>query len=244
MVVWGGPECRAESVGISISINANGTPILVDNFTTGGTSTNYGTVNLTNLNAALTAAHSAYQFSALGGTSNWSGAPSGGTLGLTGTITLPAGATPDAVPVLFTESEVGFTSPSSGSGTLFSSSGATFNGAASTSSNFVQSGFNFSVFTNQYSVTPSVTSMSESATIPSFTTGYQLVNSLIISLTPGAASPGQGVASTVTDAFGVTATAKGPASSVPEPAGWVLVLSGLSLLGIAGWRRRAAAPAV
>jgi hypothetical protein len=33
-------------------------------------------------------------------------------------------------------------------------------------------------------------------------------------------------------------------SSVPEPAGWVLVLSGLSLLGIARWRRRAAVPAV
>jgi hypothetical protein len=33
-------------------------------------------------------------------------------------------------------------------------------------------------------------------------------------------------------------------SSVPEPAAWVLVLSGLSLLCIARWRRRAAAPAV
>jgi hypothetical protein len=248
MVVWGGPECRAETIGINIAVTlANGSInlVLVDTFTTGGTSTNYGTVNLTTLNAAMTAAGSHYQFSALGGTSNWSGAASGGTLSLTGTIFLPAGATPDPNPVNIFENEFGFTIPSSGSGTLFSSSGATFTGAASTSSNGVFGGFNAITFTPRYAVTPSSTTGSQSTTIASFTTPYGLNNGIGISLTGSTASP-QGASGVpqVTDAFSATATLKGPASSVPEPAGWVLVLSGLSLLGIARWRCRPAAPAV
>jgi hypothetical protein len=59
MVVFGGPECRAESIHMSI-IASGGVLIDVDNFTTGGTSTSYGTVNLANLNAALANASSNY----------------------------------------------------------------------------------------------------------------------------------------------------------------------------------------
>src|SRR5262245_19059723 len=61
---------RAASISMTIDLSV-GPTIIVDVFTSGGTATDYGTVNLALLNATLSAAGSAYQFSALGGQSNF-----------------------------------------------------------------------------------------------------------------------------------------------------------------------------
>jgi hypothetical protein len=229
MVVWGGPECRAET--IIIAITANLTPIPVTFSSQTSTS---AVVDTTALNMLMTAAGSHYQFTALGVTTNFPGTSTMETVTLTGTVTLPAGVFPDGSPLIIRAGESGFTSPSSGAGTLSSSSEATFTGAASTSSNEV-TGLNDAIQFS-YSYGPTSPSGSGSAPFPSFTTNNGVDSDIEIILNPS----GSGA---VTDAFSATATAA-EVSSVPEPAGWVLVLSGLSLLGIARWRRWAAAPAV
>jgi hypothetical protein len=52
-------NARAASISMTIQVSV-GPPIIVDNFTSGGTSTDYGTVNLALVNASLAALGSAY----------------------------------------------------------------------------------------------------------------------------------------------------------------------------------------
>lgn len=221
---------RAES--ISISIVANGTTIDVDPLIlSGATPTFYGTVDLVSLNSALVSAGSAYQFSALGGSSNWSGASTGGTLTLSGGISIAAG-TVGNTSLSITETESGFINPSGPSGTLLSSSTGNFNDAGPGNSHTANSSFN-GITTPSYLVASKITGPdpeggSASAAITSFSTPYTLTNSISFSLTPSSSGP--------SDSFGVTAKA----TAIPEPASVVTMLIGLPLplVGLAWLRRR------
>ena len=223
---------RAET--ISISIVANGSTINVDTLATGGSSTNYGTVDIVTLNTILAGDGSAYQFSALGGSSNSSGASTGGILSLTGGISIPAGIT-GSTSLTITETESGFTTPSGPSGTLTSSSSATFNDANTSNSHLADSSFN-AITTPAYTVAstsimglPNSPGNGASASIPSFATPYTLTNFISFSLTPSSSlSP--------TDGFSVSAKA----TAIPEPASVVTMLIGLPLplVGLAWLRRR------
>jgi hypothetical protein len=232
------PAARAES--ITISIVANGFTIPVDPLIlSGATSQNYGTVDLTTLNSILTTDGSAYQFSALGGNSNWSGSPSGGTLNLFGGISIPVGGT-GSTSLTITETESGFISPSGPSGTLSSSSTGNYNSASPGDSHSANSSFNaittptYVVATGPLSPGPDPETGSASAAIPSFVTPYTLTNSISFSLAPSASgSP--------SDGFGVNAKVVA-AAVVPEPASVVTMMLGmpLPLLYVAWLRRRRA----
>jgi len=229
-------EARAET--ISITVVANGVIIPVDPLTTGGSTTNYGTVDLTTLNALLTGAGSAYQFSALGGSSNWSGAPSGGILSLSGGLFIPVGGV-GSTSLTITETEDGFISPSGGSGTLNSSSTGNFNDAGPGNSHDANSSFN-AITTPTYTVASIITGPdpeggSASTGIPAFVTPYTLANFASFNLTASATASPQ-------DSFGVTVKAL---AAIPEPASLVTMLFGLPLpmvlLGLVQRRRRSQA---
>ena len=222
-------SARAEI--ITYTIDANGIPITLP--TPGGatsTSSSFSSAELTTLNSLLAADGSAYRFSALGGSSNFPGASTGGILSLSGIITV--GAT-GSTSLTLTETETGFISPSGVPGTLASSSGGTFNLAGTGNSHSADSSFN-AITTPTYTVASSSSTGPNSATgfasapIPAFTTPYALNNFISFSLnlsTPGA-----------NDAFGVTAKA----TAIPEPASVVTMLIGLPLplVGLAWLRRR------
>ncbi len=226
---------RAESIDIVISVP--GFSIVVDPLATGGTSTNYGTVDIVTLNTFLAVDGSAYQFSGLGGSSNWSGAPGGGILSLTGAISIPAG-TPGSTSLNITETESGFNSPSGFSGTLQSSSSATLNDAGTGNFHMADSTFNSTPSTASYLVASSPSTGPNSpggfasVSIPSFGTApYMLTNFISFSLTPS-------LTSSPVDNFGVTA--KATATAIPEPVSVVTMLIGLPLplVGLAWLRRR------
>jgi len=199
------------------------------------TSSTWAPTDITTLNTALTGAGSAYTFNTLGGSSNWSGAPTAGVLNLTGIVTV--GATGNTI-LTVTETEMGFIAPASGlPGTLTSSSSVTFNnpGTGSVGSQTTDSSFNATT-------TPMVTLMS-SGTFPNspppgppgsapivFTTPYTLDNYISFSL--NTSTPGG------TDNF--TLAGRVTSVVVPEPSSAVIMLIGLplSLVGLAWLRRR------
>jgi hypothetical protein len=210
---------NAQAEVISITIEANGVTIPVDPLTTGGTPQNYGTVDITTLNTLLTAAGSAYQFSALGGSSNWSGAPAGGILQLSGGIFIPAGAV-GSTSLTITQTEDGFISPSGPHGTVSSASTGTFNDAGPGNSHDANSSFN-AITTPTYTVASTSTGPDpqgnmSAADIPTFVTPYTLSNFISFALAPGASSSPQ-------DSFGVTVKAL----AIPEPASSTIMLIGL-----------------
>jgi len=230
LLVVANRSARAEI--ITYTIDANGIPITLP--TPGGatsTSSSFSSAELTTLNAQLAADGSAYTFSALGGSSNYPGASTGGILSLAGIVTV--GAT-GSTSLTVTEMETGFISPSSVPGTLTSSSSVTFNNAGTGNSQTTHSSFNAIT-------TPPMTLASSSSTGPNspnpgppgtapiaFTTSYALDNSISFSLstsTPGAV-----------DNFTLSAKA----TAVPEPASVVTMLIGLPLplVGLAWLRRR------
>lgn len=230
MLAFEGRAAHAES--ISITIVANGTTILVDPFvTTGADKQNYGSVDLVALNSALISAGSAYRFSALGGSSNWAGAPSGGTLTLSGEIRIPAG-TSGSTSLTITEKEDGFTSPSGVSGTLLSSSTGNYNDAGPGNSHDANSSFN-AITTPTYTVAstntgPDNQGKNTSTPIGAFVTPYSLSNFISFSLTPSSSTP--------TDGFSVTAKAT---AVIPEPASMLMMMIGLPLpLVSVAWLRR------
>jgi hypothetical protein len=236
MLAFEGGEARA---GIDITMSVGGgppvdlilftTPLVTDP----GQLNTYGTVDLTLLNTFLTGAGSAYQFTSLGGSSNWAGAPTGGTLSLTGGIVIPAGVV--GIPGLtLTETESGFTSPSGITGTLKSTSQGNYSDAGPPNSHDAQSSFN-AITTSLYTVASTSTGPdheqnSASAAIPAFVTPYALNNFISFSLAPSATS-------SPTDNFNVVA---GVTSAIPEPASVVTMMLGmpLSLVCMAWLRRR------
>jgi hypothetical protein len=240
IIVLEGATARAES--ISITIVANGVPIAVDPLIiSGATSQNYGTVDLTTLNALLVGAGSAYQFGALGGSSNWSGDPNGANLSLGGEIHILPGATGSTM-LTITETEGGFASPVGPGGMLASSSGATFVGASPGDNHMASSSYNLTNVPD-YAVSakfpPSPGTDGEGTNAPLLPVGivvspYTLNNfiSFNLALTPGG----------VSDAFGVSAQVT---TAIPEPASMVMMAFGLPipLLGAAWLRRRRKAEA-
>jgi hypothetical protein len=218
-------------VGPPIDLAAFTTPLVTDP----GQLNNYGTVNLDLLNATLTGLGSAYQFSALGGDSNWAGAPSGGILSLHGGIYIPTGVTGSTVLTL-TETESGFASPSGSSGgLLMSSSVGNYNDAGPPNSHSASSTLNGSVTAGPYTV-PSTktgpdpeTGEASIATGP-FVTPYTLTNFISFNLIPSA---------TLQPTDGFSVTAKIVSTVIPEPASIVTMTMGLPipLLGLT-WMRR------
>lgn len=219
---------RAES--ISITITGPGFSIPVDALITGGaTPTFYGNVDITTLNTLLSTDGSSLQFSALGGSSNWSGATSGGILSLTGGISNVFGSS-GTNSLTITETEMGFNTPIGSSGALFSSSTGNYNNAGPGNFHTADSSFN-AVTTPSYTLSstisgPDPTTGSAMAPIPSFSTPYTLVNTIHFKLPTLGAD----------DSFGVTAKA----TAIPEPASVVTMLIGLPLplVGLAWLRRR------
>ena len=210
---------RAET--ISVKITVPGATILVDSFTTGRTPTDYGNVNISGLNAALSAAGSAYEFAPginLLGSSGWPGGPSLGFLNLNGDLLLPSGAT-GSTSLSITESESGFLLPSSGSPNilLFNSSVAEFSNRGMAGDSQVSDSSFDSL--PPVAVTLISTGLESGATferIP-LSTPYSLQNTIAFHLTPG-----------VSDPFFV----EGGVAPAPEPSAAVLL--SVVLAGFAG----------
>jgi len=235
MIALEGREARAGIV-ITMSING-GAPLDLIAFTTPlatdpGQLNNYGTVDLTGLNTTLAAAGSAYQFTSLGGSSNWAGSPTGGSLSLTGGIAIPAGVV-GTTSLTLTETESGFTSPSGISGTLLSTSQGNYSDAGPGNSHDAQSSFN-AINTPLYNVASTQTGPDHeqgqaSAGIAAFVTPYTLVNFISFHLTPSSSIP--------TDNFNVVAGVT--SAAIPEPVSMVTMLIGLPLpLMCLAWVRR------
>ena len=235
------PEANA---GITITMTVDGSgPIDLAAFTTPlatdpGQLNSYGTVDLTGLNTFIAGLGSAYQFSALGGSSNWSGALSGGTLSLTGGIYIPTGVTGNT-DLTLTETETGYSIPSgTAPGSLTSSSTGNYNDAGPGNSHSANSSFD-ALTTATYLVAskntgPDPETGSATMAIP-FSSPYSLSNFISFALTPSTTSQ-------PTDSFGVTA--KVTASAVPEPATVITMSVGLlPLMGIVLHRRRQRAKA-
>src|SRR5271157_70033 len=229
----------AHAESIDIMISGPGFSFDLSAFQTGvPTPLNFGSVDTSAaslLNSTLVADGSAYQISAIGGTSNFPG----GFLRLTGEAYIPAGAI-GSTTLTITETETGFTLPSGPlGGTLTSSTSSTYS-AGSPNSAMAQSTYNLGlpsvVSTSLYTITPPPPSLgvnpppvpiSSLAAVP-----YSLTNVITISLVPpNSTTP-------VSDGFSVQATV----TAVPEPASVVTMLIGLplSLVGLAWLRRRTA----
>jgi hypothetical protein len=216
-----------------MTIVANGTTIPVDPLIiSGASSTDYGTVNLTALNTELAAAGSAYQFSALGGSSNFSGSITGGVLQLNGGIFIPTGGS-GSTSLTITETENGFTKPAGSLGFLASSSTGNFNSAGPGNSHSAFSSFN-TTSTPTYTLASTLSGPdpevgSASAGLSTFGTPYTLTNGISFNMTPSGSSSPQ-------DGFSVSSFAA--ISSAPEPASLVAMLSAAPAL-LFFWRRRA-----
>jgi hypothetical protein len=239
MFLLGQGESRA---GIVITMTVDALPpVNLIAFTTPlatdpGQLNNYGTVDLTAINTFLSGANSAYTFTSLGGSSNFSGAPVGGSLSLTGglTLTSPGGSTS----LVLNETETGFTSPVGPFGTLASTSQGNFSFAGPPNAHGALSSFN-GLSTQLYTVASTIPGVGPdheqngiTAHIPSFITPYSLTNTIEFSLVPGAAAP--------TDNFNVVAGV----TAIPEPASVVMMLLGLPCpLVCLAWVRRLRAAA-
>jgi hypothetical protein len=227
-------EARAANISMTIDLSS-GPPIIVDLFTTGGTATDYGTVNLALLNAALTARGSAYTFNALGGQSNFPGTSAQGQLTISGGIQISAGSLGDTF-LKITETETGFTSPTGPSGSLQSASAGVFSNADAGTGHTASSAFN-GTSTPTYSVLSTGLSLNggggaSSAGVAPVASLYSLTNVITFGLSPKPFL-------NVVDGFGVAARIE--AAAVPEPASLVTMMMGVPFpLVIFGLLRRRA----
>jgi len=227
---------RAES--ISMTITGGGGAILVDTFIlSSATSQFYGNVDIASLNAALVTHGYAYQFSALGGGSDWAGTLAQGTMNVSGGLSIIPGVGGTHTDMTITETEGGFTDPHSlGMGTLMSSSTGNFTNQVAGAGHTASSAFNatstptYTVFATTAGGAPGPDpegGVGFAMVGPPVPTLYTLTNVITFGLTPNAGA-------TVTDSFGVTATI-----SVPEPATLVTMLMGIPLpLVVLGLLRR------
>jgi hypothetical protein len=232
-------EGRAAGV-IHMTIDlGGGTTINVDTFRTGGSATSYGDVNLANLNAALAADGSAYQFTGLGGGSNNPGTALQGQLTLTGGIEIAAGTTNTNTTLIITETEGSFTNPSGTNGNLQSASSATYANQVAGPGQTAMSAYN-ATSTSSYTVNssglpPNAEGNQTSIGVNASVIPYSLTNVLSFSLVPQAGLD-------VTDQFGLTATLT--ASTIPEPSSVAIMLTsmpvGIVLMGYFRRRRTAA----
>jgi hypothetical protein len=224
-------EARAEV--ISMLITGPGGAILVDTFITGGsTSQIYGSVDLAGLNTALAASGYAYQFAALGGSSNWPGTAAQGTLNVSGGVGIVPGVGGGFTSMTLTETEDGYTAPTGPAGVLLSSSTGNFTNQPAGGGHSASSAFNLFT-TPTYSVLSTTTDPNPQGGIAGAAGGplptlYRLTNSITFGLTPSATV-------VVSDGFSVTATVV----TIPEPASLVMFLTGMPVpIAVLGWLRR------
>jgi len=234
-------ESRAETISMTVSVTGGGSLILdaLGDTLAGPTTYTVGPVTLAILNGFLTTQGSEYQFTTLGGSSNFPGTPPPANLVVTGEIhSVATGGTNAGLTI--TETEGAFTNPPPGTtATLLSSSTGNFTNQPTGGGHTASSSVN-AIVTPTYSVLSSGTNPNPaggtaSTLIPSVPTLYTFDNVI----TFGLAHPGAG-APDIVDSFGVTATL----SSVPEPVSVVTMLMGTPLPLIVLWlmrRRRALA---
>jgi len=242
---------RAETISMTISLGG-GFSSSIDFFAV-ATATGY-TVDaggLTSINALLLAHGSEYQFgsllpapstTSLGGSSNFPGNTVQGQLVLTGEIHSVAGGGSDTV-LKITETEADFTAPTGATGTLMSSSTGNFTNQPALGGHTASSAFN-ATSTPTYSVLSSGPPVNGEAGAGSVgvapvSTLYTLTNVITFGLSHITTG------NDIVDSFGVTATIS--ASTVPEPASLVTMLTGIPLplvvLGLLRRRRLARASA-
>ncbi|QEH34584.1 hypothetical protein OJF2_31250 [Aquisphaera giovannonii] len=189
------------------------------------------TVDTTGLNGLLGTLGSAYQFTNLGGNSNYTGTAVAGTLNMSGLVTsLGTGDTT----LIITETQDGFGAPTGPSGELNTTVTGNFNLAGAGNSQSVNSmyggGTSVTAGPADFSstkTTPDSFNQAIGATIASFTTPYSLTNTISFTI------PTAGATDTFTVNTQVTTVA------VPEPVGVVSLSVGLPLaLLAAAWKRR------
>ncbi len=216
-------QAQAEVITMSVEV---GTGPVVDLATFGGVGTANGYVmgsgSIAALNAFLGAQGSQYQFTAIGGTSNFPGSTRGqltldgalisvgtGDAGLTISETEDGFTLPP--PYSLTSSSTGFfvNQPSGGGHTASSS----FNGASTPTYSVLSDGIGTNTQVNMATM--------EVSTV----TPYTVSNTIIFGLAPGTTT------SPITDEFSVSATV------VPEPSTWAMMLLGFAGLAFSGYRR-------
>jgi len=239
-------ESRAGAISMSIDLGI-GPPGMfsVDAFVLApGPGTNdYGTVDLTSLNATLVALGSAYQFDALGGSSNNPGDATQGFLKVNGGLKITPGVGGANTFLMLTETQTEYLAPTGASGTLKSTSTGNFLNQVAGAGHTASSAFN-ATSTPTYPVFATVAggapgpdpeTGTSSVGVSPVSTMYTLTNVATFGLTPDPAK-------TVSDGFSVQATIT--ANVIPEPASLVTMLMGIPLplvvLGLLRRRRTAA----
>jgi hypothetical protein len=236
------PEARAGNITMTITVGSSS--LTFDStdttYAVTGSSADSLTVNTTNLNNWLTnTAHSVYNFSDLGSSSNNPGQPNpiGGTLGETGTAIFTNSGTGFNNTITIHVVQTAFTIPT-GPGSLGYSSTANFTNAGVGNTQVSSSSFNSTNTSNTtntvlaYPPAANPQPYSNSNTLSGLTavaTGYSLDNTATITLTQGK------------DQFSVSAQFT---TAIPEPGSLLMMLTGMPLpLVVMGLlrRRRAAA---
>jgi hypothetical protein len=194
---------------------------------------NFLDINTGAVNAQLLAGGSALTLSGLTALSNNPGEPNpvGGTLSEQGTAALTGTGTTSITIATF---QTAFTIPPGPSGTLSSSSTANYTNATPGNSTVANSSYNTTILTPSLTYTytgatnPQAFASNNSINVAATTASYQLDNSATINLTAG------------TNRFSVAARF----NAIPEPAGLIMMVTGMSLplvLGMGLLRRRRAA---
>jgi hypothetical protein len=223
------PAGQAQAEVITMSIEVGAGPV-VDLATFGGIGTANGYVMngaaIAALNAVLGTAGSQYQFTAIGGTSNFPGsdAPFRGQLTLDGVLFTVGTGVPS---LTISETEDGFTLPPPYS--LTSSSTAFFVLQPSGGGHTASSSFN-GASTPTYSVLSDGIGSNAQANMATLddlspVTPYTVSNTIIFGLTPGTNR------FPITDEFSVSGTV------IPEPSTWAMMLLGFAGLAFSGYRQ-------
>ncbi len=225
-----------------MTIATNGHTITVAGSLVSSSSSTSFQVNTTTLNSLLATDGSAYQFSALGVSSDWSGSTGsqGASLQTSGGLFVLTGGTGVTGALTITVSEDGFLAPTGKNGSLESTSIANFTNTTAGDKDASTSSYQGTPGTILVSTSTGPVandySPNHSDSIGTVSSGYTLGNLLAISLTKNTTSEAQ---------LGFSGTAQVFAASVPEPASLVMMLTGMPLplvvLGLLRRRRRAAA---
>jgi hypothetical protein len=222
--------------GGSLSFNSLTASPYVNSSSPGGSSATALVLNLNAVNSFLTSNGSGITFNSLGASSNFPGGtpiPTQATLSENGQAVLVGGG---ATAITVRTEETGFTTPSGTTGTLTSLPSLSFNNVSPPGSLVSSSSYN-ATNTINYTSTSTGTALNPgtppsaptSTTIGTIVSGYTLDNSGAVDMT--GSTPGSG---TYTN-FSVSATV----TAVPEPAGLLLMLTGLPMpLVVMGLLRR------
>jgi hypothetical protein len=233
---------RAETISMTITLGGGATFMVDTVATASATGYTVDAGGLSIINAFLSANGSEYQFgssagstTSLGGSSNFPGDSTQGRLSLTGEIHSIAGGGLNSV-LTITETESDFTAPTGPTGMLKSSSTGNFANQPAGAGHMATSMFNalgpgmYAVDSNN--IAPNPGGGTGEMPVAPVSTLYTLTNVIMFGLTPTSGND-------VVDSFGVTATITAQ-STVPEPASFVTVATGIpiSIIAIQLLRRR------